>query len=127
MHYHINMMLMTWFSSLLGCNTEGVIAKLRLPSFRRCRKQHRWILFRFLAPLYQKMVRCIRRRKTTEKTKDAPHSAGAKANLCDLGTLFGNYQRDPSLLLPIIFGDSKNLGILETKFWRFLEMLLEPV
>ena len=92
------------------------MAKLRLPSFRRCRKQHRWILFRFLVPLYQKMVRCIRRRKTTEKTKDAPHSAGAKANLCDLGTLFGNYQRDPSLLLPIIFGDFKNLGILETKF-----------
>jgi hypothetical protein len=64
------------------------MAKLRLPSFGRCRKQHRWILFRFVVPLYHKMVRCIRRRKTTEKTKDAPHSASAKANLCDLGTFF---------------------------------------
>lgn len=74
------------------------MAKLRLPSFRRCRKQHRWILFRFLVPLYQKMVRCIRRRKTTVKTQDAPHSAGAKANQCDLGILFWKLLDRPSIV-----------------------------
>jgi len=35
MHYHINMMLMTWFSSLLGCNTEGVTSFAVLGSLLR--------------------------------------------------------------------------------------------
>lgn len=64
------------------------MTKLGLPSFGRCRtKQHRWISFRFLVPLYRKMVRCVWRGKTTEeKAKDAPRRAGgAKAKLCDLG------------------------------------------
>ncbi|EES03576.1 hypothetical protein BDA96_03G311800 [Sorghum bicolor] len=61
--------------------------KLRLPSFGRWRKQHRWISFRFLVPLYRKMVRCVWRGKATEEeAKDAPRRAGsAKAKLSDLG------------------------------------------
>jgi len=40
MYYHLNMMLMTWFSSLLGCNTEGVTVggnKNELANGRLCR------------------------------------------------------------------------------------------
>ncbi|CAO2171372.1 unnamed protein product [Urochloa humidicola] len=60
-------------------------SKLRLPSFGRCGKQHKWMSFRFLVPLCQKIVRCIWR-KAMEKAMDATYRdeyGSAKVKLCD--------------------------------------------
>ncbi|CAL4961537.1 unnamed protein product [Urochloa decumbens] len=62
-------------------------SRLRLPSFGRCGRQHKWMSFRFLVPLCQKIVRCIWR-KATEKPMDASQLAqygSAKVKLCDSG------------------------------------------
>ncbi|OEL13115.1 hypothetical protein BAE44_0025866 [Dichanthelium oligosanthes] len=62
--------------------------KLRLPSFGRCGKQRKWMSFRFLAPLCQKIMRCIWKRKAMERAMDASQCAeyvSDKVKLCDLG------------------------------------------
>ncbi|KAJ1285282.1 hypothetical protein BS78_03G268700 [Paspalum vaginatum] len=62
--------------------------RLRLPSFGRRGRQHKCILFRFLAPMYHKMVRCIWKRKATEKAMGVSQRAeygSATVKLCDLG------------------------------------------
>ncbi|CAO2197710.1 unnamed protein product [Urochloa humidicola] len=58
-------------------------SRLRLPSFGRCGKQHKWMSFKFLVPLCQKIVRCIWRKAMDATQRDEYGSA--KVKLCDSG------------------------------------------